>query len=96
VKSWLGLLEKREKMIRYEVKDLLKKVGSKYGLVIVAAKRARQINDYFNSVKRQEIPHVVPPQVELEEAIQGKPISIALREILEDKIEITEEEELPA
>ena len=80
-------------MIRYEIEELDKKVGSRYSLVIVAAKRARQINDYLNSIKRQEMPHVVPPQVELEEAIQGKPISIALREILEDKIEIHYPEE---
>lgn len=78
-------------MIRFDIDDLLKKVDSRYTLVIAAAKRARQVNDYLNSVKRQEIPHVVPPQVELEEAIQGKPISIALREILEGKVEYTRE-----
>lgn len=76
-------------MIRYEIEELLKKVGSRYMLVIASAKRARQISDYLNSVKHQELPHVVPPQVELEEAIEGKPISIAMREILEDKVKIT-------
>ncbi len=80
-------------MVRYEIEELDKILGSRYALVIAAAKRARQINDYFNSIKRQEMPHVVPPQVELEEAIEGKPISIALKEILEKKVEVILTEE---
>lgn len=79
-------------MIRFDIDDLLKKVDSRYTLVILSAKRARQVNEYFSSVKRQEIPHVVPPQIELEEAVQGKPISIAMREILEGKVTYTREE----
>ena len=54
-------------MFRYEIERLLEKADSRYTLIIATAKRARQINDYFNSVKKHEIPHVVPPQVELGE-----------------------------
>lgn len=74
-------------MIKYEIEQLVEKVGSPYFLVIAAAKRARQISDYMNSVKKHEMVHVVPPQVELEEMIEANPLSIAMREILEDKIE---------
>ncbi len=80
-------------MIRYEIEDLVNKAGNRYSLVIGAAKRARQINDYQNSITRQEMPQVVPPQIELEEALQGKPISIALTELLEGKLEIIEDGE---
>ncbi len=73
-------------MIRYELSDLLDKVESKYSLVITAAKRTRQINDYINSIRKQEMTNVLPPQVSMEEAIKTKPLSIALEEILTDKI----------
>lgn len=66
--------------------DLLKKVDSKYSLVITAAKRTRQIKDYLNSIRKQELSNVLPPQVEMETAVKTKPLSIALEEILEDKI----------
>ncbi len=73
-------------MIRYELSDLLKKIDSKYSLVITAAKRTRQINEYMNSIRKQEMTNVLPPQIEMEEAIKTKPLSIAFQEILDDKI----------
>lgn len=73
-------------MIRNELSELLKKVDSKYSLVITAAKRTRQINDYMNSIRKQELTNVLPPQVDMETAVKTKPLSIALQEILEDKI----------
>ena len=51
------------------IDELLEKVSSKYALVIFAAKRARQINSYY-----QEQDEGVFEQGE-------KPLSIALREI---------------
>ena len=73
-------------MIRFELTDLLKKTNSKYSLVITAAKRTRQINDYMNSIRKQELTNVLPPQVEMEEAVKAKPLSIAFEEILTEKI----------
>ncbi len=62
---------------------LLNKVDSKYTLVIAAAKRARQINDYFSAIKRHDLVRVRPPQIE---ALSSKPLIIALAEIQQDKI----------
>ncbi|MDI6689630.1 MAG: DNA-directed RNA polymerase subunit omega [Actinomycetota bacterium] len=66
-----------------KIDDLLKKVDNKYTLTITAAKRARQINEYLNAIRRQELTRVRPPQIE---AITNKPLSVALREIAEGKI----------
>lgn len=68
-------------MRRYKIEKLLTNLDSKYALVIASAKRARQINDYLNSVKKQELPTVVAPQVPLEVAIKSEPLAIALEEI---------------
>jgi DNA-directed RNA polymerase subunit omega len=73
-------------LIKNEMTDLLKKVDSKYSLVILAAKRTRQINDYLNSIRKQELTNILPPQVDMETAIKAKPLSIAFEEILNDKI----------
>lgn len=70
-------------MLYPELDDLLKKVDSKYTLTMMAAKRARQINEYFSAVKRQELATTKPPQVE---SLHNKPLSIALEEILQDKV----------
>lgn len=65
-----------------EIDVLLEKVDSKFTLVIEAAKRARQINEYFNAVRHQQLVQVPGPQVEME---SKKPLSIALKEIADDK-----------
>ncbi len=65
------------------VDKLLNKVDSKFTLVILSAKRARQVNDYFNAVKRHELLNVRPPEIE---AVSNKPLSVALQEIQEEKI----------
>lgn len=70
-------------MARPDIDKLLDKFDSKYTLVIAAAKRARQINDYFNAIKRHDLVRIRPPQIE---AISGKPLSIALEEILQEKV----------
>jgi len=68
---------------KQDIDKLLSKVDSKYTLVIAAAKRARQINDYFSAIKRHDIVRVRPPQIE---ALSSKPLTIALEEILSDKV----------
>lgn len=62
---------------------ILSKVDSRFTLVILVAKRARQINDYLNSMKRQELPRVRGPEIEM---IHAKPLTIALKEVEEGRI----------
>ncbi|HCT14572.1 MAG TPA: DNA-directed RNA polymerase subunit omega [Corynebacterium nuruki] len=69
------------------IDDLLTKVSSKYALVIFAAKRARQINNYFQNVG-EGVFEFVGPLVTPEP--KEKPLSIALREIDADLLEHTE------
>ena len=60
------------------IDDLLDKVSSKYALVIYAAKRARQINDYYAQLGEGLLEYVGPL---VETHVQEKPLSVALREI---------------
>jgi len=76
------------------IDELLTKVDSKYGLVIFASKRARQINDYYADLHEGSLFDNVGPLVE--SSIDDKPLSVALREINEDKLRITAIDELPA
>lgn len=69
------------------IDELLTKVSSKYALVIFAAKRARQINDYFQTID-EGVFEFVGPLVTPD--VQEKPLSIALREINQDLLEHTE------
>ena len=76
------------------IDELLTKVDSKYGLVIFASKRARQINDYYADLHEGSLFDNVGPLVE--SSIDDKPLSVALREINEDKLSIRPEDRLPA
>ena len=60
------------------IDELLDRVSSKYALVIYAAKRARQINDYYNQLGEGILEYVGPL---VEPGLQEKPLSIAMREI---------------
>ncbi|WP_025735895.1 DNA-directed RNA polymerase subunit omega [Mycobacterium genavense] len=71
------------------IDELLDRVSSKYALVIYAAKRARQINDYYNQLGEGILEYVGPL---VEPGLQEKPLSIALREIHADLLEHTEGE----
>ena len=63
------------------IDELLSKVSSKYALVIFAAKRARQINSYYQE-QDEGVFEFVGPLVTPEPG--EKPLSIALREIDSD------------
>src|SRR5579864_3729140 len=63
------------------VEDLLDKVDSKFTLVALSAKRARQINSYYNQLG-EGLGFVVPPQVA---SVSGKPLTIAFEEIAASK-----------
>ena len=69
------------------IDELLTRIDSKYGLVIFASKRARQINDYYADLHAGSLFANVGPLVE--SSIDDKPISVALREINEDKLRIS-------
>ena len=66
------------------IEDLLAKAGSKFSLVSLAAKRARQINSYFVALKSDDgVGRAIPPQVT---STARKPLSIAFEEIDQDKV----------
>lgn len=69
-------------MISPPIEDLLSKVDSKFSLVTLAARRARQVNSYFNQLG-EGLGSLVPPQVA---STARKPLSIAFEEIGADKI----------
>jgi DNA-directed RNA polymerase subunit omega len=71
------------------IDELLERASSKYALVIYAAKRARQINDYYNQLGEGILEYVGPL---VEPGLQEKPLSIAMREIHADLLEHTEGE----
>ncbi|GAB3943992.1 DNA-directed RNA polymerase subunit omega [Corynebacterium tapiri] len=60
------------------IDELLDKVSSKYALAIFAAKRARQINSYFQQPE-DGVFEFIGPLVTPKD--REKPLSIALREI---------------
>lgn len=65
------------------IDDLLRTTDSKYGLVIYAAKRARQINAYYSQLGEGLLEYVGPL---VETHVHEKPLSIALREINAGKL----------
>ncbi|HXF57797.1 MAG TPA: DNA-directed RNA polymerase subunit omega [Actinomycetota bacterium] len=71
-------------MIHPKIDDLLDKVDSRYTLVILAAKRAREINSYYNQLGEGRGEYV-PPLVETG-GLRSKPLAIALQEIAEGKV----------
>jgi len=68
------------------IDDLLTRVESKYALVIFAARRARQINDYYSDLHEGSLFDNVGPLVD--STIEDKPLSIALHEINEGKLNL--------
>ena len=79
-------------MIEPKIDDLLAQVDSKYTLVILAAKRAREINSYYNQLGEGR-GEFVPPLVETG-GLRSKPLSIALDEIAEAKVTYERPEEV--
>ncbi|HAP74877.1 MAG TPA: DNA-directed RNA polymerase subunit omega [Acidimicrobiaceae bacterium] len=69
-------------MMNPPIEELLDRVDSKFSLVTLAARRARQINSYFNQLG-DGLGHMVPPQVS---SVARKPLSIGFEEIAADKI----------
>jgi len=73
-------------MMTPPIESLLDRVDSKFSLVTLAARRARNINSYFNQLG-EGLGSMVPPQVS---STSRKPLSIAFEEIASDKIVATD------
>lgn len=78
-----GIVANPEGITYPPIDELLERADSKYALVVLSAQRARQINAH-NSQLESNIIQYVGPVVESEP--DDKPLSIALREIVEDKL----------
>lgn len=76
---------RHDTMMSPPIEGLLEEGGSKFALVILSAKRAREINSYFNQLG-EGLGAIVPPQVT---SVARKPLSIAYEEIVGGKIVLT-------
>jgi DNA-directed RNA polymerase subunit omega len=77
------MAERLDTMMDPPVEELLERCHSKFSLVTLASKRARQINSYYGHLGDTS-GQIVPPQVT---STARKPLSIAFEEIAADKIE---------
>lgn len=89
----LGTSAQPEGITNPPIDELLEKVDSKYGLVVEAAKRARQINSYTQQLEDNQFEYF-GPLVEAEP--EEKPLGIALREVVEDKLQVISGDEARA
>jgi len=71
-------------MIKPRVDRLLEHADSHYAAVVVAAKRARQINSYYHSLGEGSFGEYPPPMVDVPG--EGNYLSIALEEVAEGKL----------
>ena len=71
-------------MVKPRVDKLLEHVDSHYAAVVVAAKRARQINSYYHNLGEGNFGEYPPPMVD---TYTGKNyLSISLEELAEGKL----------
>ncbi len=89
------MADARNTMMEPAIEDLLDRTDSKFTLVILAARRGREINSYFNQLG-EGLGSLVPPQVA---SVAHKPLSIAFEEIAAGKVTYrrtdTDEEQAP-
>lgn len=69
-------------MIEPPIETVLERTDGRFTLVVLAARRARQINGYFNQLG-EGFGSYVPPQVH---SLSRKPLSISFEEIAADKV----------
>ena len=70
-------------MIKPRLDTLLERVDSHYACVLVAAKRARQINSYYHNLGEGTFDEFPPPMVE---TASKNYLTIALEEVAAGKI----------
>ena len=80
-------------MIHPKIDTLLDHVDSKYSLVIAAAKRTRQINDYHHQLGEGSLESFAPPLIE---SRSKNFLTMALEEIAEGKLEVSPKAITPA
>jgi DNA-directed RNA polymerase subunit omega len=73
-------------MIHPRIDALLDNVDSRYALVIVSAKRARQINNYHHQLGEGTFDDFAPPLVE---SRSKNYLTMALEEVAEGKITLS-------
>lgn len=76
------MAQSHDTMMKPGIEGLLERADDKFSLVTLAARRARNINSYFNQLG-DGLGHMVPPQVS---STARKPLSIAFEEISAGKI----------
>ncbi len=76
------MAERHDTMMNPRIEELLDRTQSKFGLVTLASRRARKINNYFGQLG-EGLGASIPPQVT---SVARKPLSIAFEEIAADKI----------
>jgi DNA-directed RNA polymerase subunit omega len=74
-------------VIKPRLDELLERVDSHYACVLVAAKRARQINSYYHNLGEGTFDEYPPPMVDTE---SKNYLKIALEEIAAGKIQYVE------
>jgi DNA-directed RNA polymerase subunit omega len=70
-------------MIKPRVDKLLERTDSGYAAVVVAAKRARQLNSYYRALGEGTYEEFTPPMVETQ---SGNYLTISLEELAAGKI----------
>ncbi len=68
-----------------KIDELLERVDSRYGLVVAAAKRARQINEYTATLGLNESLGIPGPQIHTR---SQHPLSIAIEELRAGRLEV--------
>jgi DNA-directed RNA polymerase subunit omega len=76
------MAQSHDTMMKPGIEGLLERADDKFSLVTLAARRARNINSYFNQLG-DGLGHMIPPQVS---STARKPLSIAFEEISVGKI----------
>lgn len=71
-------------MIDPPIERIIQKTGGRFNLVVLASRRARQINNYYTQLGGG-IGSYAPPQVH---SLSHKPLTIALEEIDADKLTV--------
>jgi DNA-directed RNA polymerase subunit omega len=70
-------------MIKPRVDELLERTDSHYAAVVVAAKRARQLNSYYRALGEGSYEEYTPPMVDVP---SGNYLTISLHELAEGKL----------
>ena len=86
------MAQSHDTMMKPGIEGLLERAEDKFSLVTLAARRARNINSYFNQLG-DGLGHMIPPQVS---STARKPLSIAFEEISVGKIVKTDAPDEPA